>query len=72
MKNRKSKRKNLCGVVATISLFLLLGTIGGLETFRIGMLPGIGMALLFIGAFAFFAWLGGAWQFEAPKKGARR
>ena len=72
MKNRKENRQIICGVAATISLVLLLGTIGGIETARIGYLPGIGMSLLFIGAFAFFAWLGGAWQFEAPKKGARR
>lgn len=69
MKNRKEKRKNLCGVATTISLVLLLGTIGGIETARIGFLPGIVMSILFIGAFAFFAWLGG-WYSEKPKKGA--
>lgn len=72
MKNRKETRQNLCGVAATISLLLLLGTIGGIETERIGILSGIGLSLLFIGAFAFFGWIGGAWQFEAPKKGARK
>ena len=70
MKNRKEKRKNLCGGAAIISLFLFVGTIGGLETFRIAMLPGMGMALLSLGAFAFFLWLGGAWYSEKPKKGA--
>ena len=72
MKNRKETRQNICGTGVIISIFLFIGTFGGIETGRIDILPGIGMTFLLIGALAFFAWLGGAWQLKAPKKGARK
>lgn len=69
---RKETRKKIYGVAAVLSMFLMYSTVGGIETERIDFFPGAIMSLVWLGAFVFFAWLGGAWQCEAPKKGARR
>lgn len=69
---RKESRQKIYGVAAVLSMFLMYGTVGGIQTERIDFFPGAVMCFVWLGAFAFFAWLGGAWYSGKPKKGARK
>lgn len=61
---RERRRKGVCGAIAFISFFLLLGSVGALEHGNVTLTQGIVQMLLFIGAAALFTWLAGGFDNE--------
>lgn len=64
MARRKSKKRKIVKIVfAMLSLvcfFLMLGTVGAIETDTIPLLKGAVSSFMYLGLFAIFAYLGGA------------
>lgn len=63
-KRRELCKCRVCGAVAFVSFFLLLGSAGALENDSITLAQGIVQMLLTGGACALFAWLAGGFDYE--------
>ena len=57
-------RKRICGAIAFVSFFLLLGSAGALENDSITLAQGAVQILLTGGACALFTWLAGGFDYE--------
>ena len=62
VKRKRKKLKTLFGVFSFISFFLMLGTVGAIETNIMPLGQGAFRAFLFLVLFAVFAHLGGAFE----------
>lgn len=63
-KRKIARRKSVCGLIAILHIFLVIGTVGSMELERIGITQGFWQSgMLLAGAFL-FAWLSGGFDNE--------
>ena len=63
-KRRELRKRRVCGAIAFVSFFLLLGSAGALENDSITLAQGAVQILLTGGACALFTWLAGGFDYE--------
>ena len=73
--NRKRKTiktiRRVCNATAAVSLLLILGTIGGIESNSIALIPGTALASTLVGTFCLSMKFAGAFE-PVHRKGAER
>lgn len=62
-------RKTVCGVIAFVMFFVLLGTVGAVEQNTVPFAEGTARMFAALGLWAFFTWQSGAFDYSVRKYG---